>query len=171
MTVKNFEDRVLKGALNMVAPDVEIEGRGLILISSEEGETSCNNDKTLKSFDLIDGAILSVDDFMQEYNLKIFLYHSDKLEDGVDYELIGDISSLKEKFESINTSKDPKENTTDEKEEKEDDDIVMVVEHGNGDRKRPNENDELKGEPVKKKHKTMVQDNVQEKDDNIICLE
>ena len=32
----------------MVAPDVEVEGKGIILISSEEGETEVNNDKFLK---------------------------------------------------------------------------------------------------------------------------
>ena len=39
MTVKSFEDRILKGALNMVAPDAEVEGKGIILISSEVRET------------------------------------------------------------------------------------------------------------------------------------
>jgi hypothetical protein len=29
----------LQGNLNMIAPDVEVEGKGIILISSEEGET------------------------------------------------------------------------------------------------------------------------------------
>ena len=28
----------------MIAPDVEVEGKGIILISSEEGETEGNND-------------------------------------------------------------------------------------------------------------------------------
>ena len=36
MTVRSFEERILKGALNMVAPDAEIDGKGVILISSEE---------------------------------------------------------------------------------------------------------------------------------------
>jgi hypothetical protein len=34
MTVKIFEEKILKGDLAMVAPDVEIETRGIILISS-----------------------------------------------------------------------------------------------------------------------------------------
>ena len=34
--MRSFEERILKGALNMVAPDAEIDGKGLILISSEE---------------------------------------------------------------------------------------------------------------------------------------
>ena len=34
MTVKIFEEKILKGDLAMVAPDVEIEGRGIVIISS-----------------------------------------------------------------------------------------------------------------------------------------
>jgi hypothetical protein len=37
--------------LNMVAPDVEVEGKGIILISSEEGETETNNSKLLHLID------------------------------------------------------------------------------------------------------------------------
>ena len=49
ITVKTLEDKILKSALNMVAPDVEVmDGKGTILISSEEGETEANNDKLLK---------------------------------------------------------------------------------------------------------------------------
>lgn len=49
ITVKVLEDRILKSALNMIAPDVELcDGKGTILISSEEGETEANNDKLLK---------------------------------------------------------------------------------------------------------------------------
>merc|ERR1711862_370511 len=50
-TIKMFEEKILKGALNMVAPDAEIEGKGVILISSEEGETESNNEKFLKTLD------------------------------------------------------------------------------------------------------------------------
>lgn len=44
-----LKDKILRGALAMAAPDVEVvDGRGTILISSEEGETQENNDKLLK---------------------------------------------------------------------------------------------------------------------------
>jgi ubiquitin-like 1-activating enzyme E1 B len=55
----------------MVAPDVEVEGKGIILISSEEGETDANNDKFLKDLGLVDGSILTCDDFLQNYTLKV----------------------------------------------------------------------------------------------------
>lgn len=39
MTVKEFENELLKKQLNMVAPDAVLDGKGTIVISSEEGET------------------------------------------------------------------------------------------------------------------------------------
>ena len=62
---------LLQGNLNMIAPDVEVEGKGIILISSEEGETEANNDKFLKDLGLVDGSILTCDDFLQSYTLKV----------------------------------------------------------------------------------------------------
>ena len=50
-------------------------GKGVILISSEEGETEANNDKFLSDFGLRDGSILTCDDFLQNYQLKVFFYH------------------------------------------------------------------------------------------------
>ena len=60
-----------QGNLNMIAPDVEVEGKGIILISSEEGETEANNEKFLKDLGLVDGSILTCDDFLQSYTLKV----------------------------------------------------------------------------------------------------
>ena len=74
--MRTLEDRILKGALSMVAPDAEIEGKGVVLISSEDdGEDDDTlKDKLLKDFGLSDGSILSCDDFLQDYNVKVFLY-------------------------------------------------------------------------------------------------
>ena len=46
-------------------------GKGLILISSEEGETEENNEKFLSDFGLKEGSILTCDDFLQNYQLKV----------------------------------------------------------------------------------------------------
>ncbi|XP_040582050.1 SUMO-activating enzyme subunit 2 [Lepeophtheirus salmonis] len=106
-TVKQFEERILKKAFSMIAPDAEIEGRGVIFISSEAGEMECNNDKTLNELGVLDGTIISCDDFMQEYNLKLVLYHSDELEEGVDYVLVsGDLSQLQGQKAEPSTSED-----------------------------------------------------------------
>ena len=98
MTVRSFEERILKGALNMVAPDAEIDGKGVILISSEEvafnpfgfreylwvpygfydeqGETEENMDKPLSAFGLADGGVLGCDDFLQNYTLRVGLIYT-----------------------------------------------------------------------------------------------
>lgn len=48
MTVQSFEDKVLRGALHMISPDVMVDdGKGTVLISSEEGETTENMSKSL----------------------------------------------------------------------------------------------------------------------------
>lgn len=39
MTVKEFETEILKKTLNMIAPDAILDGKGVFVISSEEGET------------------------------------------------------------------------------------------------------------------------------------
>jgi ubiquitin-like 1-activating enzyme E1 B len=47
MTVKDLQEEVLIKTLNMVEPDVILDGKGTIIISSEEGETAENNPKKL----------------------------------------------------------------------------------------------------------------------------
>merc|ERR1712106_790930 len=141
-TIKMFEDRILKGALNMVAPDAEIEGKGVILISSEMGEdgkreTECNNDIFLKDFGLVGGNVLVCDDFLQNYNLKVFLWHADKLEDGQDFLVTGDKDQWQPKEdEPVKETKEETNGTSSDMAIDVDDDIVEVS-NGTGDRKRP----------------------------------
>ncbi|XP_020282016.1 SUMO-activating enzyme subunit 2 isoform X2 [Pseudomyrmex gracilis] len=78
MTIKELEELVLKNRLNMIAPDVMIDGTGAVVISSEEGETDCNNDKKLEELGIKDGTILKVDDFHQNYSLTIFVVYREK---------------------------------------------------------------------------------------------
>ncbi|XP_052714567.1 SUMO-activating enzyme subunit 2-like [Crassostrea angulata] len=95
MTIKTLEEKILKSALGMVAPDVEIDdGKGTILISSEEGEMEENNDKFLSEFHVGNGSILKCDDFLQSYELKIIIAHKDKLEEDKEFDVVGDLSEL-----------------------------------------------------------------------------
>lgn len=57
----------------MQAPDAAVEGQGLIVLSSEPGETDHNNDKTLKDLGLVDGCALLVDDYLQNYEVRVRL--------------------------------------------------------------------------------------------------
>jgi len=158
-TIKMFEERILKGALNMVAPDAEIDGKGVILISSEEGETECNNNKFLKDFGLVDGNVLTCDDFLQNYNLKVYLWHADKLEDGQDFLVTGDKEQLKPKEEEpVKETKEDTNGTSSAMAIDVDDDIVEVS-NGSGDKKRPLE--EANGNGAAKKARVEGGDDVE----------
>jgi len=163
-TVKSFEERILKASLSFVAPDAEIEGKGMILISSEEGETDCNNDKVLKDFGLGDGSVLGLDDFLQNYNLRAYLWQMDeKPEDGSDFIVTGDKSQLQPK-EAEEEKEEVKADTNGANKEEAidvDDDIVEVVANGSGDNKRPAEDE---AEPAAKKPRI-------EEDEITICEE
>ena len=125
VTLKTFEDKVLKGTLNMVAPDAEIDGKGVVIISSDEDETSTNNDKVLKDLGIADGTILSCDDFLQDYNIKIIVYNCSELKDGVEFELVGDLSKLEQ--QNAEEEKTEAAEADDEIEE-----IQEVEKNGNG---------------------------------------
>ncbi|XP_068595396.1 SUMO-activating enzyme subunit 2 [Brachionichthys hirsutus] len=90
-TILFLQDRIMKERFGMVAPDVQIEdGKGTILISSEEGETEANNNKYLCDFGICNGSRLQVDDFLQDYNLLINILHAEKLGRDVEFEVVGD---------------------------------------------------------------------------------
>jgi len=144
-TVKSFEERILKGALNMIAPDAEIEGKGIVMISSDpEDGTDANNDKSLSTLGLVDGSVVTCDDFLQNYNLKVYLWHADKFEDGSDFLVTGDKEQLKPKEpEEEKKAEEPVKMDTNGTSNANaidvDDDIVEVVTAANGDKKRPAE--------------------------------
>lgn len=144
-TVKSFEERILKGALNMIAPDAEIEGKGLVMISSDpEDGTDANNDKSLSTLGLVDGSVVTCDDFLQNYNLKVYLWHADKFEDGSDFLVTGDKEQLKpkepeEEKKAEETEKMDTNGTSNANAINVDDDIVEVVSSANGEKKRPAE--------------------------------
>lgn len=97
VTVKQFRDDVLIKSLNMLDPDVVDEAKGSILISSEEGETDCNNDKLLSDMGIVDGCILKADDFFQNYELTVVILHKDLEREGDLFEINADPELLKAK--------------------------------------------------------------------------
>lgn len=100
ITVKQFRDEVLVKALNMIEPDVTIDSKGVILISSEEGETDCNNDKTLADMQVVDGCILKVDDFFQNYELSVIIAHKEPDREGALFDIVADPEILKKSSDS-----------------------------------------------------------------------
>ncbi|GAB1599119.1 SUMO-activating enzyme subunit 2-like [Argonauta hians] len=100
-TIKTLEEKIVKGNLGMVEPDVEIDdGKGTIIITSEEGETEENNEKMLSVFNIGNGTRLKCDDFLQNYNLVITIQHVDKLEDNAEFLVCGDAEALKSQQEN-----------------------------------------------------------------------
>lgn len=145
VTVKQFRDDVLVKALNMIEPDVITEGKGLVLISSEEGETDCNNDKKLSELDVVDGCILKVDDFVQQYELTVIIAHKEVEREGDLFEVIADPDSLKpendadekkddDKNEEAADNGEPKAKKARHEPPKEDsDDDLCIIEDGDVD--------------------------------------
>ncbi|XP_066149326.1 SUMO-activating enzyme subunit 2 [Euwallacea fornicatus] len=127
MTVKEFESEVLKKHLNMVAPDVVLDGKGVVVISSEEGETEANNDKFLSQLGIVDGSILKCDDFLQNYELTVAVnnYEAETKEDPL-FKVVANPDELKAK-----EAKNGKENGASESNkevESEEDDLMVVDE-------------------------------------------
>ncbi|KAK2841868.1 hypothetical protein Q5P01_012068 [Channa striata] len=130
-----LQDKILKERFVMVAPDVQIEdGKGTILISSEEGETEANNSKLLADFGIRNGSRLQADDFLQDYTLLINILHTEELERDVEFEVVGEApdgaplpQSNKEEVNSIsNGNKDSAQPSTSSKAPSEDDDVMIV---------------------------------------------
>lgn len=158
MTIAELEEIVLKNRLNMIAPDVMVDGKGIVLISSEEGETEANNDKVLADLGVKDGAILKVDDFQQNYSLTVTVVHREKPSgrtEGPDFLVVADENDLRPKEEKINVQ-DNGENNQDKPStsngqisQVEDDDDIEEVEVD--DEVKP-----VQEQPLIKKRKTEV---------------
>ncbi|CAL8263436.1 unnamed protein product [Merluccius merluccius] len=134
-TVLSLQDKILKERFGMVAPDVQIEdGKGTILISSEEGETDANNGKFLSDFGIRNGSRLQSDDFLQDYTLLINVLHVEDLEKDVEFEVVGDAPdkaptppSNQEDANSIaNGNKDSAQPSTSSNAPAEEDDVMFV---------------------------------------------
>lgn len=134
-TVLSLQDRILKERFGMVAPDVQIEdGKGTILISSEEGETETNNSKFLADFGIRNGSRLQVDDFLQDYTLLVNVLHTEELERDVEFEVVGEAPDkapppqpTPEEVNSVtNGNKDSAQPSTSSEVPAEDDDIMIV---------------------------------------------
>ncbi|XP_076035851.1 ubiquitin-like activating enzyme 2 [Oratosquilla oratoria] len=169
ITIHTLQEKILKNALNMVAPDVEVaDGKGTIIISSEPGETDSNNDKFLKEFNIRDGTQLNCDDFLQNYTLSVTILQCEKLEDGVEFEVIGDKDQLKAKEADESATKINEDGagsslstTTVAKVDDDDDDLLCLDDLP---KKRKADEDKVVEQPSKKLRQTCL-DN-----DDIIVL-
>uniref|UniRef100_A0A8C5RJK9 SUMO-activating enzyme subunit 2 n=1 Tax=Laticauda laticaudata TaxID=8630 RepID=A0A8C5RJK9_LATLA len=134
VTVLTLQDKIVKEKFNMVAPDVQIEdGKGTILISSEEGETEANNHKTLSEFGIRNGTRLQADDFLQDFTLLINVLHSEDLAKDLEFEVVGDEiigpkseQSTKNITNGSDDGAQPSTSTAHDDDDDDDDDVLIV---------------------------------------------
>lgn len=93
ITVKQFDELILKKKLNMVAPDVLVDGR--MIISSDEDDELDLYGKTLAEVGVCHGSRFNVEDYFQNYSIKIMLQHKVKAqEEDPDFEIFGNLEEL-----------------------------------------------------------------------------
>ncbi|XP_059486864.1 SUMO-activating enzyme subunit 2 [Neocloeon triangulifer] len=89
----NLEE-ILKSSLHMVAPDAMHDSN--VVISSEEGELD-NGQMTLKEAGILDGALLKCDDYLQNYELTLIIYHCEPKKDEPPFKIVANPDELKPK--------------------------------------------------------------------------
>jgi len=95
VTCRQLEERLFKERFGMVAPDVEVDdGKGSIIISSEEGETEQNWDKPLSAFKITTGTLLKGDDFLQDYQLNVLIRHKVGIDPPDIFQLEGEVPEV-----------------------------------------------------------------------------
>ncbi|KAH0619442.1 hypothetical protein JD844_000065 [Phrynosoma platyrhinos] len=177
VSVLTLQDKIVKEKFNMVAPDVQIEdGKGTILISSEEGETEANNHKKLSEFGIRNGTRLQADDFLQDYTLLINVLHCEELEKDVEFEVVGD------EVVGPKTSEEPAKNITNGSEDgakpststapDEDDDVLIVeTEEGSSGPTDDSENKSRKRKLEEKEHPDTKRMRSSEEQEDVITLD
>lgn len=108
--VKDFVQNVLIDGLKVDEPEVTLSGTGSIIVSSEEGETECNNDKRLNTLAVVDGCVLKIEDYSLDFEFKILVFHHDEPEFKLDYD-IERYDKLRLKLNKSETEKDSVEST------------------------------------------------------------
>lgn len=192
VTVKELRDDILIKEMNMVNPDVMLDGKGIIVISSDEDETECNEGKLLKEMQIVDGCILKVDDFFQNYELTITVIHKTAEREDPKFEIVADKNVLKT-AESVEEAKKQKEAESSQpgpsgmngngangnnatKYESDEDDLILVEPQQNIEkRKHSEELDEespsCKRARVEQESATGLQSKTEESDDDLICID
>lgn len=151
LTVKELEERVLKSLLNMVQPDAVKDSTGDVVISSEEGEMEGTYHKSLAEMGILDGTVLSVDDFVQNYSLQVIINHREAEHNKPDIEIVGDQSKCQPKAEEEKSNGGSGDNAEEE------DDLMLldeVEETPSAKAERKRKQDSAEESPVSKKLRT-----------------
>ena len=178
LTVAEFQDKILKEKLGMLAPDVEIlDGRASILISSDEED---NDEDILKrplsDFNIRHGSRLRADDFLQNYDIVVNILHSSDLNSDDLFEIVNKIGDVSAKTSSQSNDFSCEATSSAAAAENGSDDIIIMEDNTNVaevlDRKRKREmsNNGFNGDTSSKRLK--LSDNnattVKENDDVVL---
>jgi len=126
MTLRMFEDQILKKGFAMTSPDAETTDAKVLLSSDKDAPTDpAMYDKTLKEAGLVDGAQLICEDFLQDYKIKVFFVQCTDLPDGKEFQIIGDYEA------AIKAEQEKKSAEAAKAKEEEEDEIQMVQEEAN----------------------------------------
>uniref|UniRef100_A0A1L8DST4 SUMO-activating enzyme subunit n=1 Tax=Nyssomyia neivai TaxID=330878 RepID=A0A1L8DST4_9DIPT len=186
MLIGDFRKGVLLDKLATKTPDVILDGKGSIVISSEEGDEDLNDEKYLQDMGIVDGCILKVDDFHDGNQFTLVIVNDDKV-DGKAYEVTVDPEAEKKapqeeisrndeeepaakkaRMEENNvpsTSKQVQEDSDDDLEIVESDDEAAAPIVGTKRKHMPEEE-----EPAEKKTKTGTSSTTDD-DDDVIFVE
>ncbi|KAF6202691.1 hypothetical protein GE061_003092 [Apolygus lucorum] len=132
LTLKDLEKLVLKGQLSMIEPEVMMDEK--VLISSEEGETDHLANKTLSEVGVLSGGQLKVEDFVQNYEIKMIVVDKQLNEDEGRFFITGDLDTMKSSTKEIEAEKSTSETNgaasapSTSQPESDEDDVVMCTE-------------------------------------------
>lgn len=160
MTIGQLRDEVLIKTLCVLEPDVSIDSLCKIVISSEPDEIADNDNNVLSSASIVDGCILSIDDFGQDYKLSLTVKHRPSERDTDLFEISNDDSV---KLQQAKLEQQAKPNVVES--DPEDMCIVTPVDNESKKRKEPSSSQEL-GEPSSKRQKVYVED-----DEDLLIIE
>ncbi|CAK8677855.1 unnamed protein product [Clavelina lepadiformis] len=126
LSVIELRDKIMKSALGMLAPDVELlDGRATILISSEEEDNDEENlKKPLSEFGIRHGTRLRADDFLQNYDIIVNILHETGFPDDSIFEIVSKTDLALDKIASENKSANKAQNDV----KNEDEDVEIVEE-------------------------------------------
>lgn len=174
-TVKSLKENILLGEMGIELAEAMLEGKGLIVISSEEDEETMNDDKKLSELGIVDGCVLKVEDMDKDTEERIIIIHTEFMEGGKNYKFQRISDAKKIKALSISNAEPEKDTSIISDKQKnvmdvdEDDDDVCVVSEGiieKPDLKRKmDENDDI-GPAPSKKFKNIIQND----DDDLIII-
>ncbi|KAL5106654.1 SUMO-activating enzyme subunit 2 [Taenia crassiceps] len=128
MRLVHLKENVLMKHLGMIAPDVEIEGKGIILISSDDDETEDIEQETLFDFNLFGEGCprLRCDDFRQNMTFYLRIISGSRSGDDFSWRVEGEYQASEQEAEKEADSSEPPPTGSKRTHEADDSDVEEV---------------------------------------------